>query len=84
MDKGKMILRQIVVGKWNGKREEKSQKKYNNKLKIKKEKKRIKNKIENVENWWMTWSLMWLNRSVAIINITLQFLDVCVCVSIYI
>ena len=32
MDRGKVILRQRVVGKWKGKKEEKSQKKYNNKL----------------------------------------------------
>ena len=32
----------------------------------------IKKKRENVRNKWITWPLMWLNRSVAIINVTLQ------------
>ena len=45
-------------------------------LKINKKKKRLKNKIENVENGWMMWSLMWRNRSIEIINTTLQFLDI--------
>ena len=36
-------------------------------------KKRIKNKRENVENGWMNW----LNKSMAIINVTLQLLDIC-------
>ena len=36
----------------------------------------MKNKKDNFENWWMMWPLMQLNKSVAIINITLQLLDI--------
>ena len=43
-------------------------------------KKIIKNTRKNVENEWITWSLMWLNKSVARINDTLLLL----CVYIYI
>ena len=34
----------------------------------------IKKKKENVRNKWITWPLMWLNRSVVTINATLQLL----------
>ena len=34
----------------------------------------IKEETESVGNKWMTWPLMWLNRSVVIINATLQLL----------
>ena len=37
-------------------------------------KKKIKNTRKNVENEWITWSLMWLNKSVARINDTLLLL----------
>ena len=36
----------------------------------------IKKKKENVRNKWITWPLMWLNRSVVTINATLQLLDI--------
>ena len=36
----------------------------------------IKKKRENVRNKWITWPLMWLNRSVVTINATLQLLDI--------
>ena len=41
--------------------------------KIDKEKKDLK-KRENVENGWLIWSLMWLNKNVVTINATLQLL----------
>ena len=36
----------------------------------------IKKKKENVRSKWITWPLMWLNRSVVTINATLQLLDI--------
>ena len=41
--------------------------------KIDKGKKDLK-KRENVENGWLIWSLMWLNKNVVTINATLQLL----------
>ena len=31
---------------------------------------------ENVENGRMMWSLMWLNRNIATVKVTLQILDI--------
>ena len=39
-----------------------------------KKKKRRERERENVENRWMMWLLIWLNRSVVIINATFQFI----------
>ena len=41
--------------------------------KIDKDKKDLK-KRENVENGWLIWPLMWLNKNVVTINDTLQLL----------
>ena len=41
--------------------------------KIDKDKKDLK-KRENVENGWLIWPLMWLNKNVVTINATLQLL----------
>ena len=38
---------------------------------INKKKKELK---RNVENWWMVWSLIWLNKSIATINVMFQLL----------
>ena len=37
---------------------------------------KFKKKKENVENKWMMWMLIWLNKSVTTINTTLQLLDI--------